>query len=636
MSYIVFARKFRPQTFASVLGQGHITQALQNSVLRNKIPHALLFAGPRGVGKTTTARLIAATLNCEKLTPEFIAKAKREDIEPCGKCASCQGIAATSNIAVIEFDGASNRSVDSARELIESLQTLPPHGARYKIYIIDEAHMLTRDAWNALLKSLEEPPPNTVFIFATTETHKIIDTVISRCQRYDFARIDVQLIIGNLRKIADSEKINVSNDVLELIAKKSVGGMRDAQSMFDRLLAFSDEEINLELAKKVFGFVDNTFLQALAEAILKKDTQQCFSLINDVFSQALDLRAFCADLVQFWRNLYFVSDLENTNKQVYAVLGLTQSEFDSIAKIAKQSTKLDLLNYFERFTALADKAVASNYPRYIIEAGIIKILNSGSVKDISELINALESLKKKDNLKSLESVVAPFSLTNTKSPPPLNHSQHDSPSAEVSTNSSNIQANDTEEELLNMFYNEEIDSSSSNKSNELQNESQNIGIDSQKEKDDEKIISFPQSEYSEQPQQDFKPDWENFLTSLQNPMLKSIIKATLPKTFEKGILRIAGKKSHISSLKIAFKDQIIDSLVKYSKIKNWLIEFEILGSETYDVAGSNIAGSVAGQEAEKEKENKERLRNAIKIDPLFQEFKNIFPNHKFLSAKGYK
>jgi DNA polymerase-3 subunit gamma/tau len=265
MSYLVLARKYRPQSFDSVVGQTHITQALANAIVRDKVPHALLFTGPRGVGKTTSARLLARALNCTGRELPSEQEAAQDDnllrqaIEPCGTCQNCIEIARSSSLAVWEIDGASNNSVDNVRELIDSLRTSAPPHARYKIYIIDEVHMLSTSAFNALLKSLEEPPPHTVFIFATTEPHKIPETVLSRCQRYDFRGLAIESIVEQLRSIVTAEKLDVGDDVLEFIARRSQGGMRDSQSMLDRIISYAGDTITIERAQEVFGAVGIEF-----------------------------------------------------------------------------------------------------------------------------------------------------------------------------------------------------------------------------------------------------------------------------------------------------------------------------------------------------------------------------------------
>jgi DNA polymerase-3 subunit gamma/tau len=580
MSYLVFARKFRPRAFASVIGQEHITKALQNAVLRNRIPHALLFTGPRGVGKTTTARLIAATLNCQKLTPDFIKNAQTEDVEPCGECASCRGIASSSDIAVIEIDGASNNGVDDARSLIDSLQSAPPPGSRYKIYIIDEAHMLSKEAWNALLKSLEEPPPNTVFIFATTETHKILETVISRCQRHDFTRINSNLIASSLQEIAQKEGVSVAPDVLALIAKKSVGGMRDAQSMFDRLLSFAAEKIDLNLAKKVFGFVDNIFLQTLTEAILEKDSVKCFNLINDVFSQSLDLRAFCADLVLFWRNLLLVSE----TKAYSPLLDLTQDEYSELQKLITKTTRLDCLNYFEKIIALADKAILSNYPRYVIEAGLIKMINAGSVKEISEIVAVLESLKKKSN-RELDSEVA--NLAPNKS---------GNPKLEATlANSSQLSAVKVTPPAAIV------------RSLEFQEEANN-----------------------------FVPNWNEFLNFVRNKsalMLHSILKRVAPIVFEARHLKIQGIEFELKALtEPTLLNNLKIFLGQYSGASNWIVEFE----EIDKPQNAYIDGSVASQEQKNNLDYQQQILNEVKMQTEFKKIFELFPNSKIENVNVLK
>jgi DNA polymerase-3 subunit gamma/tau len=292
MSYLVLARKWRPQSFDEIVGQEHISQTLMNAIRSNRVAHAFLFTGVRGVGKTTAARVLAKALNCvQGPTPT-----------PCNSCVNCREITAGSAVDVLEIDGASNTGVDDVREIIENVRYQPAK-SRFKIYIIDEVHMLSTSAFNALLKTLEEPPPHVKFIFATTDPHKVPHTIHSRCQRYDFKRIPFRLIADRLMHIARSDGVEVSDRALFLIAREGEGSMRDAQSLFDQVIAFAGKTVRDEDVVAALGLADRKMLYAVADAIVDRNPVRALELLNELHLYGQDMRRFARELLEHFRNL---------------------------------------------------------------------------------------------------------------------------------------------------------------------------------------------------------------------------------------------------------------------------------------------------------------------------------------------
>ena len=301
MAYIVTARKWRPQKFSEVVGQEHITATLKNAIKTNRIAHAYLFTGPRGVGKTTTARILAKTLNC--LNPK--------DAEPCNECEMCKSILNSQSLDIIEIDGASNRGIDEIRTLRESVKYAPTRG-KYKVYIIDEVHMLTRESFNAFLKTLEEPPGHTIFIFATTDVHKVPLTIISRCQRFDFRRIQMNTIKDLLGKIAREEKIEIDDKTLTIIARKADGALRDAESYFDQVVSFCGNKIDASTVSHMLNLVDDDLFFMISDAVLQKNFKTVFEVTKILYENGWDFVDFIDGLTEHFRNILTVILTERT------------------------------------------------------------------------------------------------------------------------------------------------------------------------------------------------------------------------------------------------------------------------------------------------------------------------------------
>jgi DNA polymerase-3 subunit gamma/tau len=295
MAFIVTARKWRPRKFSEVVGQEHVTNTLKNAIKENRIAHAYLFTGPRGVGKTTTARLLAKALNCNNSVNQ----------EPCNECETCNTIQNAQSLDIIEIDGASNRGIDEIRTLRESVKYAPTK-SKYKIYIIDEVHMLTRESFNAFLKTLEEPPEHTIFIFATTDVHKVPLTIISRCQRYDFRRIQLDKIKETLAKIAAAEKIEIDDTTLTIISKKADGALRDAESYFDQVVSYCDGKITHETVTRMLNLIDEEIYFKITNAVLDKNYKAVFEASNTLYENGWDFVDFMAGLIEHFRNILTV------------------------------------------------------------------------------------------------------------------------------------------------------------------------------------------------------------------------------------------------------------------------------------------------------------------------------------------
>ena len=377
MSYEVFARKYRPQTFDDLVGQAHVSRTLKNAVAQNRLAHAYLFVGPRGVGKTSTARILAKSLNC----------VKGPTVTPCGKCDNCLEIAAGNSLDVIEIDGASNNSVEDVRQLRENVRYAPAKG-RYKIYLIDEVHMLSPAAFNALLKTLEEPPAHVKFIFATTEPQKVLPTILSRCQRFDLHRIPANLIAKHLQFIAGKEKITLDPAAAHAIARGAEGGLRDAESMLDQLVAFCGEKIGENDVLDVFGFTSEQTVIELTDRILRGETPGAIDLLHQQSDAGKDMMRLTSDLIAYLRDLLVFKAKPDALKEDVELNVQT-----SLASHADLITTQRLLELIDQFAAAEGRMKWAPNKKLHFEVAIIKAIQTLGQATLDEVIEKLSQLR---------------------------------------------------------------------------------------------------------------------------------------------------------------------------------------------------------------------------------------------------
>lgn len=380
MSYQVLARKWRPQNFDDLVGQEHVSRTLANAMASGRIHHAFLFTGARGVGKTSAARILAKALNCEAgLSPT-----------PCNICPSCVEITNGQGIDVLEIDGASNNGVDEIRELRESIRYLPARG-RYRIIIIDEVHMLSTSAFNALLKTLEEPPPHVKFIFATTEPHKIPITILSRCQRFDFRKISLNPLVARLRTIVDAEKITISDLALTLIARRGEGSMRDALSALDQMLAFCGEIVADEDVQGLLGLVDRRLIHDTVEAIVNRESHLALETLRRIDEQGYAFRQFAQELVEALRGLILLKVTSDPGD----LLDVTTEERQKLQALAERATVEDLQRAMTLLLRTESEIAHSTFPRLLLEMTLIRLCYLPPTREIAALLGKIDELERR-------------------------------------------------------------------------------------------------------------------------------------------------------------------------------------------------------------------------------------------------
>jgi DNA polymerase-3 subunit gamma/tau len=380
-SYLVLARKYRPTTFKEVVGQDHVIQTLSNSILSGRVAHAFLFCGVRGVGKTTVARILAKALNCSGRSGG--------EANPCNVCTSCREIGNGISVDVQEIDGASNTSVDNIREINENIK-YPPVSSPYKIIIIDEVHMISINAFNALLKTLEEPPPHAKFIFATTESHKVPATINSRCQRFNFRTISAREIVNGMDRILKQEGIEAEDDALALVAREAQGSFRDALSLLDQVIAFEPKRIAVEDVLGILGIAGRDSFGRLVRAILERDATAALTVVHELFQHGYDPEQLIMDMIQYVRNLIVVKTVP-PGARVEGMIDAATSELEEMEALIGGATAQELQNFFSILIRSESEVKRSGNPWVVLEMTVLKMAYSPNIMDLSEILRRMDS-----------------------------------------------------------------------------------------------------------------------------------------------------------------------------------------------------------------------------------------------------
>ena len=597
MSYLVFARKYRPGAFDTVSGQQFVTQTLKNAIIRNKIAHAYIFSGPRGVGKTSIARIFAKCLNC----------INGPTVEPCLKCSNCKDIANSSSLSVREIDGASHNSVDNIRELIESFRSLPPPGSKFKVYIIDEVHMLSTSAFNALLKSLEEPPSNTVFILATTEIHKIPDTVLSRCQKFELKALGLEEIIEQLKKIAEGENLNVDTEVFSIIARLSEGSMRDAQSLFERVTSFSnDKDIKTKDVVNILGAVEQELLFNLSKSIFENNPSVALKDLNEGFSSGIDINLFLKDFVEHWRQILIA---KFGNEELLKSKGVLIETINNLKLLVKNVSQNDIKSLTQLAIQGCNEALKSYYPKIYLESLVVRMSTRENVINISEVIKKLPDIVRNGSLKKQSDVTSKGGETDKSIPKSQiskinqNLDQEEKNDSELEKKKSLIPNQIFKEDLINenVFFENNEEETSKNNTNTV-----------------------------EIPDPDKNPDtnicnWETFVqycTKTKHKILAEKLKRFNVIDFNKYTLNILGPAFNVDYFIDKNNQEKLENLLQefFNENNKWHINFQV-SEKGVEI----VEGSLMQEEKKKKDQQKIDMQNDAECSPLFQSIKKVFP-----------
>jgi DNA polymerase III subunit gamma/tau len=567
LSYLVLARKYRPQTFDSVIGQEHVVKVLKNSILRNRVAHAYLFTGPRGVGKTSLARIFAKALNCVKGPTD----------SPCLACTNCEEIGQGISLAVREIDGASHNSVDNARELIESTRTSSPPGSLYKVYIIDEVHMLSTSAFNALLKVVEEPPPHTCFLFATTDPQKIPDTILSRVQRHDLRSVQTKRIEESLREMVREEGLCVSDGALSLLARNADGSLRDAHSLLERTLSFSNGEVSVEQVSHLVGTVDFSLLLKLLEAIIDRIPDEALRVVDEVFSRSVENALFLREFIEVWRVLLGV---KVGGEKMVAILGGAESFASEYLRLSSLLSAKELEALSSHVLEESDRAIRSFHPRFAIEAMVVRLASREPVVVIQELLSKLSGSDTKNVTRSFNS-----GSTATSREVASSENLLPSPSMKVnSLSSSSCKVDSSTLDTLSMNH---------------------------------EIVSSEESR---------KPfDWYDFINSSSSifpPFLLDSLKRLSPELLPRNILRLQGPRFVVTFVDTPEQRAKINEALKHFYPHNeFRMEF-VEGDE-----GGRLS-SIIEIERKKKVEKDENRNKLLDDNPTVQALKKVLPGSR--------